>query len=153
MNTILYKYGVIGMCAILLSVSNTAFAGSKVETETYDVKLVSPAASNARIISIKVEEEKGKLFISGDVRRKQRFLHVSPGHIDVAVINSNGEVIIETTGSYSPKMVHKGSRRASRFKIELQKIPAKDSVINIAYHKTKVVADVNPEHDKNIAIK
>ena len=107
--------------------------------------------SNAKITRVNTTPKDDKLIITGKISRVHRYFPVQSGHIDVVVLDSNGSVIIETTGNYTPKRVNRKTTRASQFVVELPSVPENESVIKVAYHKDKLQRYYKPQHDLNIA--
>jgi hypothetical protein len=104
---------------------------ARAEDDNYNIQVISPKTSTAKIVSVRVDEKDGKLYIEGDVNRKLRQQFVTLGHIKVVVEDANGNVISEASGNYWPKRVNKDLNKASHFIVELPSVPPEGSVIKV----------------------
>jgi hypothetical protein len=105
-----------------------------VKNGTVTIERVS--SEGCYISKVNAIEDDGVLVIGGSVKRRN-FSGGSKGHIDIAIIDSEGKILKELSTLYTPqyipaKRIH---TREARFKVRLPNIPYKGSKIRVAYHR------------------
>lgn len=75
------------------------------------------------------------------------------GHIDIAAYTPSGELITETTTSYTPRLLTYRAKRKGgvRFSSTISKELPPNSVIKVAFHSNKSRTKQNPIHEKTTA--
>ncbi len=131
-----------------LSYSVTTYAE---ENTTQRVAVLYPESYRAIIKNVRLAQQDGKVLIKGEVRRRSKTLHVPSGHIDLVVVDSKGNVLAETASYYTPAIVNRDSRRASKFRVTLPMVLPMDAEVRVAYHPNALKEAPVPVHDKNVA--
>lgn len=123
--TLFFSVTALGVFS-LSSLSAAAAVASSVNIE-------SKPSGVARLTNVRVVEDSGKYYVTGNVNRSSRQQFVPLGHVDLKVIDSEGKVVFESESNYQPKSVFKQNKRASVFVIELPNQPQEGSHIEVAY--------------------
>ncbi len=112
-------------------------------------------SSRVYLANINVKQNGKDLLISGEVSRRNAAFS-GLGHVDVAVVSPDGEVIGQGIAPYSPKILPKtpGARkhRPSRFELHLTCTPSVGSIIRVAYHGQPDSDDPLLDHERNYAV-
>jgi hypothetical protein len=112
-------------------------------------------SSRVYLSNINVKQNGGDLVISGEVSRRNTAFS-GLGHVDVAVVSSDGVVMAQGIAPYSPKILPKtpGARkhRPSRFELHLTCTPPGGSIIRVAYHGQPDSSDSLLDHERNYAV-
>jgi len=81
-------------------------------------------------------EINGNLVIGGRVKRSvTSSLRPMTGHVDVVVVDADGEIIDIVKAPINPRDIPKKAARESRFKVELPYMPPLDSTIRLKFHQ------------------
>lgn len=92
-----------------------------------------------------------ELVISGNVKCR-RFRGFSLGHIDIAIVSAEGEILQSLSALYYPRIIPRKGGHESRFRVNLSQTPPEGSVIRMAFHKVETPS-MNTFHcDDNMAI-
>jgi len=129
---ILFILSYITVCFVISSCASSHL--NLVENGTVTIERIP--YEGCYISKVNAIEDDGELVISGRVKRRS-LLSISRGHIDIAIINSEGKVLKELSTLYTPqyipaKRIH---TREARFKVRLPNIPYKGNKIRVAYHR------------------
>ena len=97
-----------------------------------------------------VYEERHTLIISGEIHRRNAS-NTGSGHIDIAIVSPENEILEEISINYTPRIIPRERRRGgSFFKVRLGKIPPPASRVRIAHHRS-LVSDHQAIHCSNNA--
>jgi len=112
-------------------------------------------SAGAHISDVAVSEDGNELVITGKVSRLNRAISGS-GHVDVAILDSAGNVIDKGTVPYTPTTLPKtpGARkhRGSRFEVRLHcALPARGKV-QVSYHARLKPESGSPDCGKDAAL-
>ena len=87
-------------------------------------------------------EDGGELVILGHVKRSYKNCCDSArGHVDIALLTSDGTVIDSFSTLYSPSNIPKVRSRSSSFKVRRPYLPPDGIIIRMAYHNSLEGAD------------
>ena len=147
-----------GLAVILASLTAGALAGQETDNQ-YSVQPVYDNNSKVRFSSLEVVETDAGVFLKGRITRSSSSMSVPPGHVDILVSNTNGEVLLDTSARYSPSKLHRKShssgQRGSHFTVQLPDSLPKEADIRVSYHqKTIDKSKSSPSglHQKNSLI-
>ena len=121
-----------GICSFMIT--SQIYAATDMKSG-YPVEIASNGKSNANIFWTRVSTEKGELEVAGKVKRTHRTRQVAMGHIDIAIVDQSGNVLMDNSTLYSPQRIHKELRRASKFSVLFSSLPPKGSIIRLSYHR------------------
>lgn len=85
------------------------------------------------IFNVAVNSIDSKTIITGKLHRKSHGRTVIPGHLDIKILSSEGELLHELYTKYNRKSL---KARDSTFSAELPIIVPKRSTVHIKFHKT-----------------
>ncbi|MFV2055505.1 MAG: hypothetical protein ACC707_03515 [Thiohalomonadales bacterium] len=142
------KFAQTGLCALLFVCAYPVLADSSDVIDDYNIDIVSNPSASALLFWTRVSTENGKFVVSGKVKRKNTQTYVSPGHIDIVIEDTTGQVLMEKTVAYLPTNIHKQLRQASRYSHTFDNIPPLGSVIKLSYDRNPVEPATVPEHEK-----
>jgi hypothetical protein len=91
-------------------------------------------SENICISRTNVYQDGDQLEITGAVKRRRSTIF-DGGHVHIAIINPQGEVLEEVRTSYSPRIIRRKGRRESYFSVRLPIKPPEGSVVRVIYHK------------------
>lgn len=87
-------------------------------------------------------EENGELVIFGKIKRGyQNCCDAARGHIDIALLTSDGTIIDSFSTLYFPSNIPKVRSRSSSFKVKRPYLPPDGIIIRMAYHDSLEGAD------------
>ena len=86
--------------------------------------------------NVRIEHEDGSAVLTGSVKHAHRYQEAD-AHVDVAVLDSSGEVHYEGSVSVSTSRV-RGRYRVADFELRFPDTQAKDTVVHVAYHSVKL---------------
>ena len=85
-----------------------------------------------------VYEEGHMLIISGEIHRRNAS-NIGSGHIDIAIVSPENEILEEISIDYTPRIIPRERRRGgSFFKVHLGKIPPPASRVRIVHHRSLI---------------
>ncbi len=111
------------------------------------------ASSEGYYISkVHVNQVDDGIEISGKVKRRS-YAGIGGGHIDITIINPEGEVLKELSTHYSPRVIpmRRVHTRESGFEVNLSMIPPKGSKIRVALHRPSKSVNKGFACGKNMA--
>ncbi len=119
------------------------------------IKAGKYSAEELNTVEVDIDElaahiEDSKFIVTG---RLKRFLLSSylPGHVDVAIFSSNGNLLNWTSVTHSiPFITYK--RRVSYFKAKFQRIPPEGSLVSASFHKEELSEDLEFDCGANKAV-
>lgn len=82
-----------------------------------------------------VHQENDEIVVSGRIKRRSSSTVTGGGHVDIAVISPEGEVLEHVSTIYVPRVFLRKSHRGSYFEVRLSVVPPDGSVIRVARHK------------------
>lgn len=97
------------------------------------VKLVS--SRRAEISRIEAVDNGGMFQISGMTRQYQHFGTLVRGHVDLSIINPDGEKLLTCSVPQFPESFPRGTGMPARFSVELPLIPDPGSTVLAVYHE------------------
>lgn len=103
------------------------------------------------IYSPHVFQNGDQLVISGRVKCPN-FRGFNGGHIDIAILNGEGEILESLSTFHYPRNIPRKGGRESRFHINLPLTPPEGTVVRLAFHKTRICPDGAFQCDDNAAI-
>ena len=86
------------------------------------------------VSSVSVYEDKGRLVVSGKLRRTNRH-HSYPGHVDIAILAKDGSVLAKTSVKNKMPFIGRSKRRSSSFTAKFDILPPEGSTIQVAFHR------------------
>ncbi len=93
-------------------------------------------SKNICVVNVRSSQYDKELVISGNVRRECNFCYEAVrGHIDIAVLDSDRDILGTASTFYSPRNIPKTGRRSSSFTVRLPVTVAEGAVIRTAYHE------------------
>ena len=102
-------------------------------------------SKNICVVNVRSNQYDNEFVISADVRRECNFCYEDVrGHIDIAVLDSGGDVLGTASTFYSPRNIPKTGRRSSSFTVRLPVTVGKGAVIRTAYHEDSDFAVSSP---------
>jgi hypothetical protein len=105
-------------------------------------------SKNICVVNVRSNQYDRELVISGDVRRECNFCYEDViGHIDIAVLDSGGDVLGTASTFYSPPNIPKTGRRSSSFAVRLPVAVGEGAVIRTAYHEDSDFAVSSPDRE------
>jgi hypothetical protein len=98
----------------------------------FEVEKNSP--SGIRFSNVKVYEEESGLYVEGKLNRT--FVRTSyPGHVDIALIAPDGEIIEATSVKNKLPFIGRSKRTTSSYKALFRSIPPEGSTIRVVFHR------------------
>jgi len=92
---------------------------------------------NIQVVNLNCRQDGEDLVISGRVRRSCNFCYEDvEGHVDIAVVDSEGLVLGTTSTFYYPPSIPKRGARYSSFSTRLAMRLPKGAIVRTAYHET-----------------
>lgn len=104
--------------------------------QLYKVNIVSSTTA-VKFLRLKVQTQDNQLVLTGKVKRRSRNTITLPGHIDVVVTDSNGQILLEKKVKYVPAILSRRSRFGSSFKMALPNNIPEGSSIKVQWHKNQ----------------
>jgi len=102
-------------------------------------------SKNICVVNVRSNQCDNELVISGDVRRECNFCYEDVrGHIDIAVLDSGGDVLGTASTFYDPRNVPRTGCRLSSFMVRLPVTVGEGAVIRTAYHEDLDLAVSSP---------
>ena len=144
-----------GLCLAIVAVAGcTSSRVNLVDTEGVTVERMA-SKGHVKIGKVYAYQEEGDLVVSGRVKPESINLRPAEGHVDIAVISQNGQVI-ETKSAVQTPMI--GSRRTkqnrgSYFEARFSIVPPEGSTVRIAFHPEKYAPEKHVDCEKNAAAK
>lgn len=95
-----------------------------------------------------------QLVISGELKHSQTTV-LPDGHVDVAVFSPEGNLVSETTATYTANTSVRNIRSAlklkgNRFRATLDRVPPSGSLIKVAFHPKTNESNAKSDHELNI---
>ena len=97
----------------------------------------SSGTQNVRVVETSAVQRDDELIIAGKVKLVNRHAKgwIAQGHIDVTLIDSNGETLHETTADYSPRVIpRKTNACKSSFRLKVPAVAPVGSVLHLSFH-------------------
>lgn len=113
----------------LLVVSSCATA----QYEKLAVNIEIEESPRLEIFNVAVNSKDSKTIITGKLHRKSHGRTVIPGHLDIMVLSSEGELLHELYTKYHRRSL---KARDSTFSAELPMIVSEGSTVHIKHHRT-----------------
>lgn len=98
-----------------------------------------------------VSQNGDELVISGKVKCT-RFRGFSRGHIDIAIVGAEGELLQSLSALYYPRIIPRKGGRESQFRVNLSLTPPNGTVVRLAFHKVETPSIETFYCDDNAAI-
>jgi hypothetical protein len=98
-----------------------------------------------------VYQDGDELLIRGSVKC-HRFRGFSRGHIDIAIVSAEGEVLQSLSALYYPRIIPRKGGRESRFHVTIPLKPTAGAVVRLAFHKVETPSIETFYCDDNAAI-
>jgi len=98
-----------------------------------------------------VYQDGDELVIRGTVKCT-RFRGFSHGHIDIAIMSDEGELLQSLSALYHPRIIPRKGGRASRFHVTMPLKPPAGAVVRLAFHKVATPTTDMFSCDDNTAI-
>ena len=142
-----------GLCLAMVVVAGcTSSRVNLVDAERVTVERMA-SKRHVRIENVNVYQEEGDLVVSGRVKHKSINLRPAKGHIDIAMVSPNGEVIETDSVTQTPPV---GSRRTKQsrgfhFETRFSIVPPEGSTVRIAFHPEKYGPETHNDCEKNAA--
>jgi len=116
------------------------------------IEIVKPPSSAWRFSRVKTYANNEGVRVKGRMTASRSF-GLPKGHIDIAAYKPNGQLITETTTTYSPRLLTNSVKRKGgvRFSTTVAKELPPNSTIKVAFHSQKLPTEQNPIHEKTIA--
>ncbi|MBW1851607.1 MAG: hypothetical protein JRJ15_09280 [Deltaproteobacteria bacterium] len=88
------------------------------------------------ISHVEVYQNDNELVLHGNVKRRPHS-NTGTGHVDIAIVSPDGEILEEIITSYRPRIISKRRLRKckSYFIVSLSIVPPKGSIVRVAYHR------------------
>jgi len=83
-----------------------------------------------------VYQDGDELIIRGSVKC-HRFRGFSRGHIDIAIVGAEGDVLQSLNALYYPRIIPRKGGRESRFHVHIPVKPPEGTVVRLAFHKVE----------------
>jgi len=131
------KVFVLSMSVVILS--GYTFASPENLFKNGTLKIDKITEGRVRITSVSASVDKDSLKLSGKVK-KSGTGYVKSGHIDLAIISPDGELLKAISTYYVPKSLNLKKRHThgSTFHAELSFVPPEGSIVRIAFHRTSI---------------
>lgn len=97
-----------------------------------------------------VYQDGDELIIRGSVKC-HRFRGFSRGHIDIAIVSAEGEVLQSLSALYYPRVIPRKVGRESRFHIDFPLKPPAGTVVRLAFHRVGTPTMETFDCDDNLA--
>lgn len=99
-------------------------------------------------------EKNGTTVLQGSLFHKPLKHIRESGHVDIAVYNPAGELILQTTANYQTPLnpAYAWSKTGVRFLAPLSLVPPAGSTIKMAFHVDKECSKTQEPHGANIAL-
>lgn len=135
---------------ILGSISLFAFNNPALADKDYETQIIKQPEQKWYFRNVSTYPTKEGVVVSG--RMTSEAVNLPSGHIDIAVFDSAGSFLYETTTDYTPATLNHHAKRNGgvHFYTTLEKTPPKGSVVKVAFHAEEY-QEKHPEHTKNIA--
>ena len=111
-------------------------------------------SGNRSILGVQAFAENDQLVINGRVKRHSSSFVDGEGHIDIAVVGPEGDILEQVSTQYVPRIIPTRKMRGVRgsyFGVSLPDVPPAGSTVRIAYHRTAIPADRTLDCGKNVA--
>ena len=111
-------------------------------------------SSNKSILGVQAFADNDQLVINGRVKRHSASFVDGGGHIDIAVVGPEGDIIEQVSTKYVPRIIPRRKMRGMRgsyFEVRLPDVPPSGSTVRIAYHRTAIPASRTLDCGKNVA--
>ena len=123
-------------------------------TESGIVYIERMPSSNKSILGVQAFADNDQLVINGRVKRHSASFVDGGGHIDIAVVGPEGDIIEQVSTKYVPRIIPRRKMRGMRgsyFEVRLPDVPPAGSTVRIAYHRTAISADRTLDCSENAA--
>jgi hypothetical protein len=124
-------------CLCLAMIVLAGCASSKVnlvDTERVTIERMA-SEGGVRIENVYVYQEGNELLVSGRVKRRGTGRVIPRGHVDIAILSPEGNVIEKASTSYVPTTIRrKLSHRGSHFNARFSVVPPEGSTVRVSYH-------------------
>lgn len=111
------------------------------DESTFTIDVVSPNKVRFENVSV-VESEDGISVLVGKLKRSVYNSTVLPGHVDYAIKDGKGVLIVEGGAQYSPSLSLRRWRHGSSFSIALPEELPDDVIVQVGYHRNVYKAQV-----------
>lgn len=132
--------------------AGTLIAAPAWASESYTVEATQQPAQNWHFLRLMASQNEEGLRIHGRLTASQQF-DLPRGHIDIAAYSPNGDLLTETTTSYTPSLLTYRVKRKGgvHFTADLtEKLPP-GSVVKVAFHRDDPHPTLPPPHTGTIA--
>ena len=89
--------------------------------------------------NVRVIQSGDGVVVAGNIKRRKNSVGTSGGHIDMALLNNEGEVIQKVSTFYTPRRFSRRSLFTPSFKVRFSGMPIEASVVRVAYHNSKKI--------------
>jgi len=122
----------------IIVITASGCAGSRVnlvEKGGVSIERMTSKVRGLYFHNVHAYKESDGLVVSGNVKRRYTSVPGGSGHVDVAIINPEGEAVKHVGTNYSPRVVSKRSHPGARFEVRLPVIPQEGDTVRVAIHK------------------
>lgn len=118
----------------------------------FNVESIKQEDINWRFQRVHISADADATVVSGRLTAIRRF-GLPRGHIDIAAYAPTGELLAESTSSYTPGILTRRMQRRGglRFTATLDKKLPPGSLVKLAFHREPFLAPEPPKHRVNIA--
>lgn len=128
----LYKF-FIAMVILLAMTSCSATSKKSLGKDEIAVDIIS--GSNALITQAVARQSEGSILIDGKVRRKVvGGRGIIKGHVDVTLLNSEGQVLHQTVAECDPRIIPNRGTLTSSFSTQIPLVVPKGSLVRLRFH-------------------
>lgn len=119
----------------------------------YRFEVVYPNTPHVKFEFMTAQEEKSGIVLHGALFHKPKSPVRESGHIDIAIYDTSGTLICETTANYKTPINgnYEWSKVGVNFWAPLNMTPPPGSLIKLAFHVNKEWKNTPTEHGVNIA--
>lgn len=128
------QYFIIRIIAILMVTLVLASCGS-VHTTNGDISVMKKASSIARFLNVSVDSADSRTSISGTLENKGASRKKIPGHVDVAILSKDKEVVNEARAELE-RVSHQP--RYAVFSIVMDHEVPSNGIVIVKHHKSKL---------------
>lgn len=141
-----YKF-TISVVGIVLTMAVILVLGCATNRISHTNRLPIPfelvSSKDAYISKAYAYEDGSELVVSGKVKRSaQNCCDPARGHVDIAVLGPEGNILDVTSTLYSPRNIPKVRSRASRFVVRLPYTLPEVAAIRLAHHSSRDLLNI-----------
>ena len=119
----------LGLVAVVVA---GCITGREDLVQAGEIKLVTVNSQKTKFSMVRVYIEEDELVGHGRVKRRGLFAVAGGGHVDIEILDSNGDAIAKDDTKYSPRLIRGG--HSSPFKKRFPLVEHKVETVRLTHH-------------------